>query len=83
MFTLIKSSFLESKLTILRNKKTPNTLFRKTMDEISYLIAAEVLKYIPFDKTTVVTPLKSINEVTIFSKVLFLYSINFLNDFCL
>jgi len=71
MFTLIKSSFLESKLTILRNKKTPNTLFRKTMDEISYLIAAEVLKYIPFDKTTVVTPLKSIKGKKINRKIVF------------
>ena len=58
MLTLIKSPFLESKLTILRNKKTSNTLFRKTMDEISYLIAAEVLKFLPFNKTTVATPLK-------------------------
>ena len=39
MLTLIKSSFLEYKLTILRNKKTTNSLFRQTMNEISYLIA--------------------------------------------
>ena len=44
MLTLIKSSFIEYKLTILRNKKTQNALFRQTMNEISYLIAAEVLK---------------------------------------
>ena len=44
MLTLIKSSFIEHKLTILRNKKTSNSLFRQTMNEISYLIAGEVLK---------------------------------------
>ena len=43
MLTLIKSSFIEYKLTILRNKKTSNSLFRQTMNEISYLIAGEVL----------------------------------------
>ena len=56
MLTIIKSSFLEFKLTILRNKNTTNSLFRQTMDETSYLIASEVLKYLPLEKTTVLTP---------------------------
>ena len=46
MITSIKSSFLEYKMTILRNKKTSNSLFRQTMNEASYLIAAEVLKFL-------------------------------------
>jgi len=71
MLTLIKSSFLESKLTILRNKKTPNTLFRKTMDEISYLIAAEVLKFLPFSRTTVTTPLKPTKGKKLNKKIVF------------
>lgn len=71
MLTLIKSSFLESKLTILRNKKTPNTLFRKTMDEISYLIAAEVLKFLPFSRTTVTTPLKLTKGKKLNKKIVF------------
>ena len=53
MFTLIKSSFLESKLTILRNKKTPNTLFRKTMDEIT--LECDVLLSIGGDGTILST----------------------------
>ena len=57
MLTLIKSSFLEYKLTILRNKKTTNSLFRQTMNEISYLIAAEVLKYVKYKRVSVQTPL--------------------------
>jgi len=57
MITVIKSSFLDYKMTILRNKKTPNSLFRQTMNEASYLIAAEVLKYLPFKKVSVQTPL--------------------------
>ena len=46
MLTLIKSPFIDYKLTILRNKKTSNSLFRQTMNEISYLIASEVLKHL-------------------------------------
>jgi len=58
MLTLIKSSFIDYKLTILRNKKTPNSLFRQTMNEISYLIAAEVLKHLKYKKMSVQTPIK-------------------------
>ena len=58
MLTLIKSSFIDYKLTILRNKKTPNSLFRQAMNEISYLIAAEVFKYFKFKKISVQTPVK-------------------------
>ena len=57
MLTLIKSSFIEYKLTILRNKKTPNSLFRQTMNEISYLIASEVLQHLKFKKISDQTPL--------------------------
>ena len=57
MLTLIKSPFIEYKLTILRNKKTPNPLFRQTMNEISYLIAAEVLKHLKYKKISIRTPL--------------------------
>ena len=58
MITLIQSPFLEYKLTILRNKKTTNSLFRQTMNESSYLIAAEVLKFLTFKKTSVQTPIR-------------------------
>ena len=57
MLTLIKSSFIEYKLTILRNRKTPNSLFRQTMNDISYLIASDVLQYLKYKKITVQTPL--------------------------
>ena len=57
MLTLIKSPFLEYKLTILRDNKTTNSLFRQTMNEISYLIAAEVLKYLKYKRVSVQTPL--------------------------
>ena len=56
MLTLIKSSFIEYKLTILRNKKTSNSLFRQTMNEISYLIAAEVLQHLNYTKISIQSP---------------------------
>ena len=58
MLTLIKSSFIDYKLTILRNKKTPNSLFRQTMNETSYLIAAEALKHLQYKQTNIQTPLE-------------------------
>ena len=66
MITLIKSPFLEYKLTILRNKRTKNSLFRQTMNEISYLIAAEVLKHIKFKKIKIQTPVQNTsgNEIS-------------------
>ena len=56
MLTLIKSSFIEYKLTILRNKKTSNSLFRQTMNELSYLIAGEALQHLNYKKISVETP---------------------------
>ena len=66
MLTLIKSPFIEYKLTILRNKRTKNSLFRQTMNEISYLIAAEVLKHIKFKKIKIQTPIQNTsgNEIS-------------------
>lgn len=55
---LIKSLFIDFKLSILRNKKTSNSLFRQTMNEISYLIASEVLKNLRFKKISIQTPIK-------------------------
>ena len=65
MITLIKSQFLQHKLTILRNKKTTNAAFRQTMNETSYLIAADVLKHLQFKKVKIETPLKKMQGLTI------------------
>ena len=68
MLTLIKSSFIDYKLTILRNKKTSNSLFRQTMNEISYLIAADVLKHLKFKKISVQTPLVKTSGISIITQ---------------
>ena len=69
MLTLIKSPFIEYKLTILRNKKTNNSIFRQTMNEISYLIAGEVLKHYKYNKITVQTPITKSTGVNISEKL--------------
>ena len=70
MITVIKSLFVQHKLTILRNKKTSNTVFRQTMNETSYLIAAEVLKYLPYKRTKVQTPLKNTNGIILSKQII-------------
>ena len=70
MLTLIKSPFLEYKLTILRNKKTSNSLFRQTMNEISYLIAGEVLQHLKYNKITVQTPITKTSGLILSSSLI-------------
>ena len=70
MITSIKSSFLEYKMTILRNKKTSNSLFRQTMNEASYLIAAEVLKHLQYKKISVQTPLTKTTGVNLVQQII-------------
>ena len=70
MLTLIKSPFIEFKLTILRNKKTSNSLFRQTMNEISYLIAGEVLQHLKYNKITVQTPITKTSGLILSSSLI-------------
>ena len=74
MIIQIKSSFIDYKLTILRNKKTSNSLFRQTMNETSYLIASDVLQHLPYKSIKVQTPLKN-TKGTILSKQIILVPI--------
>ena len=70
MLTLIESPFIDYKLTILRNKKTSNSLFRQTMNEISYLIAGEVLKFYKYNKITIQTPITKTKGIHIADKII-------------
>ena len=70
MITVIKSLFVQHKLSILRNKKTSNTVFRQTMNETSYLIAAEVLQHLPYKRIKVQTPLKNTNGTALSKQII-------------
>ena len=70
MITTIQSPFLEHKMTILRNKKTSNSLFRQTMNETSYLIASEVLKFMSYKKISVQTPITKTSGKMLSQKII-------------
>jgi len=70
MITSIQSPFLEHKMTILRNKNTSNSFFRQTMNEISYLIASEVLKFMPYKKISVQTPITKASGKKLSAKII-------------
>jgi len=69
MLIVIKSPFIDYKLTILRNKNTKSSLFRQTMNEVSYLLAAEVLQHLKYKKTLIQTPLKKTSGVTLVQSI--------------
>jgi len=70
MITVIKSPFVQHKLSILRNKKTSNTVFRQTMNETSYLIAADVLQHLPYKRIKIQTPLKNTNGTALAKQII-------------
>ncbi|AFM12886.1 uracil phosphoribosyltransferase [Turneriella parva] len=52
-----KHALLQTKITLLRDKKTPYTLFARTMNEISTIMCALISAELAVQKTTVLTPL--------------------------
>lgn len=55
-FTLIKHPLITTKLSYLRNKLTKSKDFREILDEISMLMAYEVLKDIELEEIEIETP---------------------------
>jgi uracil phosphoribosyltransferase len=52
-----KHALLQTKITLLRDKKTPYTLFARTLNEISTIMCALISAELAVQKTTVQTPL--------------------------
>jgi uracil phosphoribosyltransferase len=46
------------KLTLLRDRKTPVSLFRQVMEEVGLLLAVEVTRFLPTEVVAVETPLE-------------------------
>lgn len=63
------------KLTLLRRKETSTKTFRQLLDEISALMAYEILRDIPMHEVTVDTPLESTTGMVIDGKKLVFASI--------
>ncbi len=55
--TILKHPLIEHKLSILRDRDTPNPLFRETLNELSYLIVYEITRDLALRPVRLQTPL--------------------------
>ena len=60
--SVIKHPLIEHKITLLRDKTTPTSSFRKLVDEISKLITYEATRNLPLKTTTVQTPIQLMTD---------------------
>ena len=58
-FTLLDNALLKRDLSTLRNKHTPNPLFRATLERISEVMAVEICRTFPLDTFDYETPLEA------------------------
>lgn len=67
---LIDHPLIWRDLTILRDKKTPPSLFRVALERISTILAYHALEDLPLKKIDVGTPLQSTEGYTIAAKII-------------
>lgn len=58
--TVPASPLIEHKLTLLRDKSTPSAAFRRTLEEIAFLLTAELSTHFSLAECTVETPLEAV-----------------------
>lgn len=58
MLTIVTHPLVQHKLTLMRERTTPNALFRRTLREISFLLAYEVTKDLELGAREIETPLE-------------------------
>ena len=58
MLTVVDHPLLKRALTTLRNRDTPYGEFRRTLSDVSSILAYEALRGLPVEETTVRTPLE-------------------------
>jgi len=57
--TLLENALLKRDLSTLRNKHTPNPIFRATLERISEVMAVEICRNFPLDSFDYETPLEA------------------------
>lgn len=72
---VIDHPLVQHKLTLMRRKETSTANFRRLLKEIAILMAYEVTRDLPLDKTPIETPLARMDAPVISSKKLCLISI--------
>lgn len=73
--TVIEHPLVLHKLTLMRDKTTPSAVFRKLLNEISLLLAYEVLHDLPMTTTRIETPLVEMDAPILAGKKLCFVSI--------
>ncbi len=73
--TIIDHPLVQHKLTEMRKKHTSTAGFRRLLHEIAHLLAYEVMRDLPLQKTQIETPLEPMMAPTIEGKKLVLVSI--------
>ncbi|MEM6623686.1 MAG: uracil phosphoribosyltransferase [Pseudomonadota bacterium] len=72
---VIDHPLVQHKLTDMRRRETPTADFRRLLRETAHLLAYEVLRDLPLQKTPIHTPLEPMQSPTIEGKKLVLVSI--------
>ncbi len=72
LLKIIEHPLAASYLSVLRDKSTGQSLFKETLDRISYLLAAEAYSTLLLEKRTVATPFKKVEGAGIKDKVIIL-----------
>lgn len=73
--TVVDHPLIQHKLTLMRDKDTPTSLFRQLLREISHLLAYEVTRSLPRELRTIETPLKKMQSPVLAGRKLALVSI--------
>ena len=73
--TIVKHPLVQHKLSLMRDKDTPSSLFRQLLREISQLLAYEITSELPMTTKTVETPLVEMDAPVLEGRKLALISI--------
>ena len=68
--TILRHPLIEHKLAILRNRDTDNKHFRKTLNELSYLLVYEITRDLKLKNIRIQTPLAPCNAQQLAEQVL-------------
>ena len=68
--TILRHPLIEHKLAILRNRDTDNKHFRKTLNELSYLLVYEITRDLALKPVRIQTPLAPCNAQQLAEQVL-------------
>ena len=70
-----KHALITSKITMMRDEKTPSSVFRTLVEEVTMLLASDALSHLPTEQTEVKTPICNATGIKIAGKKLVLVPI--------